>query len=75
MNEHGHVDAVAHAHVAQHSWAPLIIGVGVFFLNAGFVFGVAVGLFGLAILLGGVGQWIREDMRIWARESDDVEHH
>lgn len=74
MNEQGRAES-AHVHVPQHSWAPLIIGIGIFFVNAGFVFGLGVGLFGLLILLAGVGQWIREDIRTWARESDDVEHH
>ncbi len=67
MNEHGHV--------AQYSWAPLIIGIGVFFINAGFVFGVVVGAVGVLILGTGVVTWIREDMHIYARGSDDGEHH
>ena len=62
-------------HVAQHSWAPLIIGVGIFFLNAGFVFGIGVGIFGLIIFATGVATWIREDMRIYEQGSDDGEHH
>lgn len=74
MSEHGHLES-AHVHVPQHSWAPLIIGIGVFFLNAGFVFGLAVGVFGLLVVLGGVAQWIREDVRYYERESDDVDHH
>lgn len=60
-----------HAHVSQRSWAPVIIGTGLFFINAGFVFGLAVGLFGLLIMAAGIVTWIREDMRIYARESDE----
>ncbi len=62
-------------HVAQYSWAPLIIGVGIFFMNAGFVFGLPVGIFGLLILGSGILTWIREDLRIYDRGSDDGEHH
>ena len=71
MEEGGH----GGQHVAQNSWAPLIIGVGVFFLNAGFVFGLPVGVFGLLVMAGGILTWIREDMHIYARGSDDGEHH
>jgi hypothetical protein len=60
-----------HAHVAQRSWAPVIIGTGLFFINAGFVFGLAVGLLGLVIMAAGVVTWIREDVRIYAEGSDE----
>ncbi len=64
-----------HGHVAQYSWAPFIMGTGIFVMNAGFVFGLPVGIVGLLILAVGIGTWIREDMRIYARGSDDGEHH
>ncbi len=69
------LDRGGHGHVAQYSWAPFIMGIGIFVMNAGFVFGLAVGIFGLLILASGIVQWIREDMRIYARESDDGEPH
>ena len=62
-------------HVAQHSWAPVIIAAGVFVLNAGFVFGLPVGILGLVIFAVGIGTWIREDMRTYAGGSDDGEPH
>ncbi len=58
-------------HVFQHSWAPAIMAAGVFVMNAGFVFGLAVGIVGLLILLAGIATWIREDMRTYASGSDE----
>jgi len=72
-NEH---DTVAHAeHTPLYSWAPLIIGVGVFFMNAGFVFGIAVGIFGVLVLLAGVVVWVRQDVRLWAGGGHDDGGH
>ena len=62
-------------HTPQYSWAPLIIGVGTFFINAGFVFGLPVGIFGLLVFLSGVATWIREDIHLWARGSDEHGGH
>lgn len=74
---HGHeLETTPHAeHTPLYSWAPLIIGVGVFIMNAGFVFGLAVGVVGLVVLLAGVIVWIRQDVRLWAQGSDEHGDH
>ncbi len=64
--EHG-----GHAvHVPQPSWAPVILGTGVFFINLAFLFGIPFGVFGLLVFLSGVAQWVREDMRKYREQSD-----
>lgn len=68
-------EAVHGEHVAVYSWAPLIIGVGVFVLSAGFVFGLPVGVAGLIVLFAGIVTWVREDMRTYARGSDEHGDH
>jgi hypothetical protein len=62
-------------HTPLYSWAPLVIGVGIFLINAGFVFGLAVGLLGVVVFLAGVAIWIREDVRMWAAGSDEHGGH
>ena len=69
-------EVLVHAeHTPQYSWAPLIIGIGVFLINAGFVFGLAVGILGMLVFLAGVAVWIREDVRLWASGSDEHGGH
>jgi hypothetical protein len=76
MHEVEEREEVVHAeHTPLYSWAPLVIGAGIFFLNLGFVFGLPVGLFGLAVLLGGVAVWVREDVHLWAAGSDEHGGH
>jgi hypothetical protein len=76
MHEVEERDAVVHAeHTPLYSWAPLIIGIGIFFINAGFVFGLAIGIFGLIVFLSGVFVWIRQDVRLWASGSDEDGGH
>jgi len=69
-------DTVARSeHTPLYSWAPLIIGVGVFFMNAGFVFGIPVGIFGVLVLFAGVFVWVRQDVQLWAGGSHDDGGH
>jgi hypothetical protein len=76
MHEVEERDAVVHAeHTPLYSWAPLIIGAGIFFLNAGFVFGLPVGIFGALVFFAGVAVWIRQDVRLWASGSDEHDGH
>ena len=69
------VESVHAEHTPLYSWAPLIIAVGVFCLNAGFVFGPPVAALGLLVFLAGVVAWIRQDVRLWAHGSDDDGGH
>jgi hypothetical protein len=76
MHEVEERDAVVHAeHTPLYSWAPLIIGVGIFVLNAGFVFGLAVGILGVIVLFAGIVVWVRQDVHLWASGSDEHGGH
>lgn len=62
-------------HVFQSSWAPIIIAAGIFFMNLAFLVGIPSAILGGVILLAGVGQWIREDMRTYRKGSDEGDGH
>lgn len=63
-------------HVPQQSFAPVIIGTGIFFINLAFVVGLPVAIFGALVLLFGIATWIREDIRHYREGSDeDGGHH
>jgi hypothetical protein len=56
-----------HVHVPQASFAPIILSVGIFFLNLAFVFGLPFAIIGAIAFAAGVAQWIREDMGYFRR--------
>jgi hypothetical protein len=56
-----------HVHVPQSSFAPVILAIGIFFLNLAFVFGLVLAIIGGVIFFAGVAQWIREDMSYFRR--------
>lgn len=57
-------------HLPQHSWAPIILGAGIFCINAAFVFGVPFAVAGLLIFVAGIAQWVREDIRKYREETE-----
>lgn len=57
-------------HVPQQSFAPVILGAGVFFINLAFALGLPFAIVGLLIFAIGIAVWVREDMESWRRGSD-----
>lgn len=68
-------EAVHAEHTPLYSWAPLIVGAGIFLINAGFAFGLPVGILGLVVFVVGVAVWVREDVHLWASGSDEHGGH
>jgi membrane-bound ClpP family serine protease len=50
-------------HVPQRSWAPVVLAIGIFFINLAFITGIVVGLLGITVFVAGVFMWVREDAR------------
>jgi hypothetical protein len=56
-----------HVHVPQSSFAPIVLSIGIFFLNLAFVFGLPFAIVGAIVFAAGTAQWIREDMTYFRR--------
>lgn len=56
-----------HVHAPQYSYAPIIVGTGIFLALLYFVFGPGPAILGLILFVAGVALWIKEDIGYYGR--------
>ena len=62
------------AHEPQQSFAPVILGAGLFFVNLGIAFGLHFIVLGLLLFSYGIFRWVREDVAYF-RKGEGSQHH
>ena len=61
-------------HEPQQSFAPAILGTGVFLFNLGIAFGLHFIVLGLLIFAFGIFVWVREDVAYFRRGEGGTHH-